>query len=879
MSLADLQSWLIEHALGDDLDILMSHVVRTELDNLLPDISVPEVQEKQWPRLLFAGSILARSEQRLYQEAALRIATGAVSLSSRRSVKDAGAVLLGKLSNFRAIELAGKRGLLEGNLNDRLGVALRIEAQRRDIDDAVLIDSSGRWLRVNEFQKRFWSSADSNHWLSASAPTASGKTFLVLQWLTDQLLSDAARIVVYLAPTRALVAEIEGNLSTLVGKDTQIEISSLPLREKYDEARSKGTKLVLVFTQERLQLFANILKGDIALDMLIVDEAHKIGDHQRGVIMQDAIERANRANPALKVVFVSPATQNPEELLGDAPAGLTTVAVNSDAPTVLQNLIVAKQVPRKPKLWNLSMRKQGSALPLGVLQLASSPRGLRKRLAFIAAAVGERGGTLVYSNGAAEAEDVADLISQLLPQDVQVDPELAELADLARKGVHPKFRLAAVVERGVAFHYGNMPSLIRLEIERLFRSGKIRFLVCTSTLVEGVNLSCRTIVLRGPRKGVGHPMDAHDFWNLAGRAGRWGDEFQGNIICIDPDDLKAWPNGVPARSRYPIKRESDAVLELGDGMAGYLARRAETALPDLKGDVEKFEQVGSYLLATYLRLGSILPANIAKRHSAPAIAKLEESLTSLASRIEISAEMAGRHAGVSALGLQHLLEAFREYKGDVENLLPAAVDSDDSYDRFVTIMQRINQHLFPAFLPEGLAPLHALIVVQWLKGFSLAAMIRRNIDYHNKHDKPYNLSALIRQTMELVEQTARFKAPKYLSAYLDVLHLHLRAIGRQDLVDDDLDIGTQLEFGVSSRTLFSLMELGLSRMTSVALYEKIARDDLTKEDCIAWVVERADQLESLEIPIIIIREVRDKLLAGNGDQSGNSPTPEPSTES
>lgn len=47
----------------------------------------------------------------------------------------------------------------------------------------------------------------------------------------------------------------------------------------------------------------------------------------------------------------------------------------------------------------------------------------------------------------------------------------------------------------------------------------------------------------------------------ARRAGRWGDEFQGNIICIDPDDAAAWPKGVPARARYPIKRETDEILQ------------------------------------------------------------------------------------------------------------------------------------------------------------------------------------------------------------------------------------------------------------------------------------------------------------------------------
>ena len=59
------------------------------------------------------------------------------------------------------------------------------------------------------------------------------------------------------------------------------------------------------------------------------------------------------------------------------------------------------------------------------------------------------------------------------------------------------------------------------------------------------------------------------------------------------------------------------------------------------------------------------------------------------------------------------------------------------------------------------------------------------------------------------------------------------------------------------------MELGLSRMSAVALYEKIARDDLTKEGCIAWVLERSSQLEGMDIPVLILREIREKLLPAN----------------
>ena len=89
-------------------------------------------------------------------------------------------MLLGKLSNFRAIALAADRELLDANLEGRLGITLRIEAQRRQMEQAVLVESSGRWFPVNDFQQRFWSRASDNGWLSASAPTASGKTFVVL---------------------------------------------------------------------------------------------------------------------------------------------------------------------------------------------------------------------------------------------------------------------------------------------------------------------------------------------------------------------------------------------------------------------------------------------------------------------------------------------------------------------------------------------------------------------------------------------------------------------------------------------------------------------------------------------------------------------------
>jgi hypothetical protein len=170
-------------------------------------------------------------------------------------------------------------------------------------------------------------------------------------------------------------------------------------------------------------------------------------------------------------------------------------------------------------------------------------------------------------------------------------------------------------------------------------------------------------------------------------------------------------------------------------------------------------------------------------------------------------------------------------------------------------MRRINENLYPVFLPDGFIPLHALIVVEWLQGLSLSAIIRKRIKYHKKNNKTFTLPVLIRDTMNMVEETARFKAPKYISAYVDVLKLFLTEIGRDDLIDEDFDIGVALEFGVSSTTLLSLMQLGLSRMSAVALYEKIAQDDLDRDGCLSWINEHAPNFAGMDLPNLIVREI------------------------
>ena len=117
-------------------------MVRTELNNLVAEEETKPWRNRLtgpgccWPEASGRTTIAGRIRRR-------RFGSPPVLCPCRtdQSINDAGAVLLGKLSNVRAIELANRRDLLIADLDGRLGVALRIEAQRRQMDKAILVKS------------------------------------------------------------------------------------------------------------------------------------------------------------------------------------------------------------------------------------------------------------------------------------------------------------------------------------------------------------------------------------------------------------------------------------------------------------------------------------------------------------------------------------------------------------------------------------------------------------------------------------------------------------------------------------------------------------------------------------------------------------------
>ncbi|MGA7077190.1 MAG: DEAD/DEAH box helicase [Terriglobales bacterium] len=144
-------------------------------------------------------------------------------------------------------------------------------------------------------------------------------------------------------------------------------------------------------------------------------------------------------------------------------------------------------------------------------------------------------GKKATASGMAEiAADVFDRgLDMQSPATVCDSKELKVLGDLyeAHFGDDEPATLAARL--GIFSHHGNTPHGIRLSVEYAMKEGLVRFVVCTSTLAQGVNLPIRYLIVSGTMQGA-ERIKARDFHNLLGRAGRAGMHTEGTVIFSDP---------------------------------------------------------------------------------------------------------------------------------------------------------------------------------------------------------------------------------------------------------------------------------------------------------------------------------------------------------
>jgi hypothetical protein len=801
--------------------------------------------DHDWNYLLKCASFLAHSKKAQMQDIALRISQFCLQSNdvTTDAQKDSAQFVLNILANRRAITLAKDKNLLDEKSEEWQKTFLgNLNWIKQEVEHSVWL-KNGERINVNVFQRSFWEALNTYRTLSISAPTSAGKSHLIKQWILELVTEQLGCSIVYIVPTRALIAEVEANFQSALSEEikaSKVIVTSFPFIKFTDDSKS----CIFILTQERLQLL--LQRTPKKIDVIIIDEAYKLADDDRGILLQHVVERVTLINPLVKTVYISPLASNPEVLIDESDDSYSECYEDI---TINQNLIWASQ--KRGAKWTLELCYENSKLTIGEITLLSTPSSVGFKLPMLAFALGQAGGNIIYVNGAAEAEEVAHKLYDMIGFDNQCDDSrILALIELCQKVIHREYRLIEALKYRVAFHYGNITLLIREEVETLFREGVIKFLVCTSTLVEGVNLPCRNIFIRAPKRGNSTPMNTADFWNLAGRAGRWGKDFQGNIICIDPT---MW-NAPTRKFLTPITKATEMALARQDELIDFIQKgtpRAEASSDSL------LESMASYLAISYKSYGSLSSIPWMQKIDLAKIQALENAVSSYLISDVVPEEIIIAHPGISPLAMAEMLKYFQSYKKPHEELLVPYATDTDAVKNYVRVFMRMFNRLTNEFgNNRGYIFREAIVTVHWMQGRPVKRIIleRQKIAPANE-----SIHATIRNVLKDIETIARYKAPKYIACYNDLLKHFFYQENRTDLAEEIKDITLFLEMGVNTTTHLSLMNLGLSRTSAVEVKEYITSDTFSEQDCINWFMNPNNNWRSRDLPEIIKREIEKSL--------------------
>jgi hypothetical protein len=141
------------------------------------------------------------------------------------------------------------------------------------------------------------------------------------------------------------------------------------------------------------------------------------------------------------------------------------------------------------------------------------------------------------STAASVCEKAVDIIERgaplALPSDFSDAQEVVRLTHLHVENLGDDAPASQSAAHGIFSHHGNTPHGIRLAVEHAMRDDLVRFVVCTSTLAQGVNLPIRYLIVTSVYQGM-ERIKVRDFHNLIGRAGRAGMHTEGSILFADP---------------------------------------------------------------------------------------------------------------------------------------------------------------------------------------------------------------------------------------------------------------------------------------------------------------------------------------------------------
>jgi ATP-dependent Lhr-like helicase len=339
-----------------------------------------------------------------------------------------------------------------------------------------------------------------------SAPTGATKTLTAFMAILNELTDSAQKGIlqdkihcVYISPLKALNNDIHRNLIEPLKEIEEIAEKELGIRVMVrtgdTTAKEKAQMLknpphILITTPESLGILLSSIKFRENLrnvDWCIVDEIHALAENKRGVHLSLSLERLQRLSPAMCRIGLS-ATISPLDEVARFLAGNDRNCKIVDVQFIKKlDLKVMSPVPDLVETTHGVMHDEMYKLMHNLIK--------------------EHKTTLIFTNTRAATERVVHHLKEKFPNHYN--------------------------EENIGAHHGSLSKELRHQIENNLREGKLKTVVCSTSLELGIDIGyIDLVILLGSPKSVARALQR------IGRSGhRLHDTTKGRIIVLDRDDL------------------------------------------------------------------------------------------------------------------------------------------------------------------------------------------------------------------------------------------------------------------------------------------------------------------------------------------------------
>jgi len=422
---------------------------------------------------------------------------------------------------------------------------------------------------------------DSNESQIIQMPTSTGKTFIAELTILNTLINKKGSKCIYIAPYRSLSNQVEIDLNKNLSK-LGFNVSMLAGSydtDEYQDLIIEDTD-VLVATPEKIDLLYRVRPELFEkVTLLVVDEGHLIGDRDsRASLLELLITRLKMKIKNLQIIFLSAvmSIENAKEF--------SLWLANKSNNVIQSPKYISEEIWEPTRkifgLFSWGSNKGRIDYPFldsgeGVKTFVPNfievedfidPKSRRikkfpdcgnkgETACSLAYKLSQRGNCLIYCSKPNWVISVGKKFLKLISLYDRFNPnDLNEnfIRDMDKESVYFASKwygkdsvIVDCLSRGIGLHFGYMPEAVKKSIEKDYSEGHLKVLIATKTVGQGINFPIKNLIIHSVTYGKGsNEMSVRDFWNLAGRAGRAGEETEGQIIFLqnNPRDLIRFNN-------------------------------------------------------------------------------------------------------------------------------------------------------------------------------------------------------------------------------------------------------------------------------------------------------------------------------------------------